>query len=192
VFPYTGSLILHRTDGLSCHWCPTKPSCATYAAGAMGPSMCREPWPQPWSCGNFLGYINSPERTFVTKTERIFVGGEGSVIPGTKDCHMVFREPPGSSPLPWRFLLPLFIATPNKLFQRLIRQLSCSHSSCPLSLLVSLSCPGYLLIIPAGRGIHVYSLVCGLFPGNSGVTGWFIFFFLLWGYKFLQLLGSFL
>ena len=37
--------------------------------------------------------------------------------------------------------------------------------------------------------LHVYSLVGGLVPGNSGDTGWFILWFLLWG---LQLLGSFL
>jgi len=30
---------LGRTKGFSSHWCPTKPSSATYAAGAMGLSM---------------------------------------------------------------------------------------------------------------------------------------------------------
>jgi hypothetical protein len=30
---------LHRSKGLSSHWCPTSPSSATYTAGAMGPSM---------------------------------------------------------------------------------------------------------------------------------------------------------
>jgi hypothetical protein len=39
-FPYTWASSLHRTKGLSSHWCPTRPSSATYAAGAMGPSMC--------------------------------------------------------------------------------------------------------------------------------------------------------
>ena len=38
-----------------------------------------EPWPQPWLCVNFLAYINSPERTFVVKTERIFVVEEGTM-----------------------------------------------------------------------------------------------------------------
>jgi hypothetical protein len=38
----------------------------------------------------------------------------------------------------------------------------------------------------------VYSLVSGLVPGNSGVTGWLILLFLLWGCKPLQLLGAFL
>lgn len=33
-FPYTGALSLHRTKGLSSHWCPT------YVAGAVGRSMC--------------------------------------------------------------------------------------------------------------------------------------------------------
>ena len=33
-FPYTGALSLHRTKGL------TRTSSATYAAGAMSPSMC--------------------------------------------------------------------------------------------------------------------------------------------------------
>jgi hypothetical protein len=37
------------------------------------------------------------------------------------------------------------------------------------------------------RSLHVYSLVDGLVPGSSGVTGWFILF-LLWGCKLLQLL----
>jgi hypothetical protein len=37
--PYTRASSLHRTKGLSFHWCPTKPSSATYAAGAMGPSL---------------------------------------------------------------------------------------------------------------------------------------------------------
>ena len=37
----------------------------------------------------------------------------------------------------------------------------------------------------------MYSLVGGLVPGNSGVTGWFILLFLLWGWKPLQLLQSF-
>jgi hypothetical protein len=39
-FPYTGALSLHRTKGLSSHWCQTRPSSATYAAEAMGPSRC--------------------------------------------------------------------------------------------------------------------------------------------------------
>jgi hypothetical protein len=30
----------HRDKGFSSHWWPTRPSSATYAAGAMGPSMC--------------------------------------------------------------------------------------------------------------------------------------------------------
>jgi hypothetical protein len=37
--PYTGASSFQRTKGLSSHWCPTKPSSATYAAGPMGPSM---------------------------------------------------------------------------------------------------------------------------------------------------------
>ena len=39
-FPYTGASSLHRTKGLSFHRCQTRPSSATYAAGAMGCSMC--------------------------------------------------------------------------------------------------------------------------------------------------------
>jgi hypothetical protein len=38
--PDVGSSSLHRTMGLSSHWCPTRLSSATYMAGAMGPSMC--------------------------------------------------------------------------------------------------------------------------------------------------------
>jgi hypothetical protein len=37
-FSYTGASNLHKTKGLSSHWCPTRPSVATYVAGAMGPS----------------------------------------------------------------------------------------------------------------------------------------------------------
>jgi hypothetical protein len=33
-------LSLHRTKGLSSHWCLTRPSSATCAAGAMSPTMC--------------------------------------------------------------------------------------------------------------------------------------------------------
>ena len=39
---------------------------------------------------------------------------------------------------------------------------------------------------------HVYSLVGSLVPGSSGGPGWFILLFLLWSYKSLQLLESFL
>ena len=37
--------------------------------------------------------------------------------------------------------------------------------------------------------LHVYSLICGLVPGSSGVggSGWLILMFLLWGCKPLQL-----
>jgi hypothetical protein len=35
-------LSLHRTKGISSHWCLTMLSSATYAAGAMGPSISRE------------------------------------------------------------------------------------------------------------------------------------------------------
>jgi hypothetical protein len=38
------------------------------------------------------------------------------------------------------------------------------------------------------ESLHVYSLIGGLVPGNSGGTGWFILFFLLWGCKLPQLL----
>jgi len=38
-FPYTGRSSLGRTKGFSSHWCPTRPSSLTYAAGAMGQSM---------------------------------------------------------------------------------------------------------------------------------------------------------
>ena len=39
-FSYTGASSLHRTKSLSSHSCPTRPSSATYVAGAMSPSMC--------------------------------------------------------------------------------------------------------------------------------------------------------
>jgi hypothetical protein len=39
-FPYTGASSLHRNKGLPSHWCLTRPSFATYASEAIGPSMC--------------------------------------------------------------------------------------------------------------------------------------------------------
>ena len=38
--PFTGATSLHRTKCLPSNGCKIKPSCATYAAGAMDPSMC--------------------------------------------------------------------------------------------------------------------------------------------------------
>ena len=39
--PYTkASSSLTRNKGHSSHWCPARPSTATYVAGAVGPSMC--------------------------------------------------------------------------------------------------------------------------------------------------------
>ena len=40
--------------------------------------------------------------------------------------------------------------------------------------------------------LHVYSLIGGLVPGSSGVYGWLIMLFFLWGCKPLQLQQSFL
>ena len=39
-FSYTRESSLYWTKGFSFHWCPTRPSTATQAAGAIGPSMC--------------------------------------------------------------------------------------------------------------------------------------------------------
>jgi hypothetical protein len=39
-FPYTEASSLHRTKGLSFYWCPTRPSSATYVAGAKVCSLC--------------------------------------------------------------------------------------------------------------------------------------------------------
>jgi hypothetical protein len=39
-FPYTGALNTLRPKSYFSQWCPTRSSSATYAAGAMGPSMC--------------------------------------------------------------------------------------------------------------------------------------------------------
>jgi len=38
-FSYSGGPSLGRTKGFSFHWCPTRPSFATYAAGALSQSM---------------------------------------------------------------------------------------------------------------------------------------------------------
>jgi hypothetical protein len=40
VFPHTGPSILHKAKGLSSHWCPTRPSSATYEAEDLSPSLC--------------------------------------------------------------------------------------------------------------------------------------------------------
>jgi hypothetical protein len=39
-FPYTRESHTFRPKGLSSHWCPTRPSSASYAARDMSPSMC--------------------------------------------------------------------------------------------------------------------------------------------------------
>jgi hypothetical protein len=46
--PHTEAYSLHRTKDLSSHWCPTRPSSAAYAAGAMSPIMCVLWWFSPW------------------------------------------------------------------------------------------------------------------------------------------------
>lgn len=53
-FPHTGAFNLHRTKSLPSHWYQIKPSSATYAVGAMGPSMCIL-WLVVWSLGS-LGW----------------------------------------------------------------------------------------------------------------------------------------
>ena len=40
--------------------------------------------------------------------------------------------------------------------------------------------------------LHMYSLVGGLVPGSSGVSGWLVLLFSLWGCKPFQPLQSFL
>jgi hypothetical protein len=54
-------------------------------------------------CGNFLAYINNPERTFMVITVRMFVIERilRPLVPGTEDYHLTFREPPGSSLFLW-------------------------------------------------------------------------------------------
>jgi hypothetical protein len=58
---------------------------ATYVAedGLVG--HCQEPWPQTWPCEKIIAYINSPERTFVVKTERIFVVEEGTMTDDSRN-----------------------------------------------------------------------------------------------------------
>jgi hypothetical protein len=51
----------------------------------------------------------------------------------------------------------------------------------------------YIYICGWSHGsLHVYSLVVRLVPGSSKGTDWFLLLFLLWGFKPLQLLRSFL
>lgn len=47
-FLYTGALSLHRTKGLSSHWCSISPSSAKHAAEALSPSLCTL-WLVVWS-----------------------------------------------------------------------------------------------------------------------------------------------
>ena len=46
-FPYTVASSLHRTKGILFHWCLTRPSSATYTAGATPPSVLLG-WYRPW------------------------------------------------------------------------------------------------------------------------------------------------
>jgi hypothetical protein len=52
----------YRTKGLSSHWWPTRPSAATYAAGAMSATMCFLCWWfSPWELwGYWLAHIVVP------------------------------------------------------------------------------------------------------------------------------------
>lgn len=47
-FPYNRALSLHKTKGLSCHCCSTRPSSAWYASRVMGHSMCNLWWFSTW------------------------------------------------------------------------------------------------------------------------------------------------
>jgi hypothetical protein len=47
-FPYNRKSSLHRTKGFSSYSYQTMRSSATYAPGAMGPSMCALWWFSPW------------------------------------------------------------------------------------------------------------------------------------------------
>jgi hypothetical protein len=40
VFLYTVARSVHKTKGLSCHWCQTRPSSTSYVARALDFSMC--------------------------------------------------------------------------------------------------------------------------------------------------------
>ena len=59
-FPYTGAPSSHRIKGLSSHWCLTRPSSATYAAGAMGPSLVGGLVPGSSGRSDWLKIIFSP------------------------------------------------------------------------------------------------------------------------------------
>jgi hypothetical protein len=111
--------------------------------------LCWEPWPQPWPCGNFLAYINSPERTFMVITERIFVGREGTVTIGSKNGRLPpdLQRAPGLFPLFWSLLF-LTLPSQNKIFQETFLLSFFVFLVPPLSL----PCPRSLLIVPASRG----------------------------------------
>ena len=57
-FPYTRSMSLLVSKGLSSHWCPTRPSSATHATGARGPSFCTL-WVVIKSLGGLEGLVGS-------------------------------------------------------------------------------------------------------------------------------------
>jgi hypothetical protein len=103
---------------------------------------CQEPWPQPWPCGKFLAYINNSERTSVVIAVRMFVGREDTVTVGSRSWRLPpdLRRAPRLFPLPWSLLLLMLLLNSwVKFFRAWSAQLTCSHSSCLLSLPLSLS-----------------------------------------------------
>jgi hypothetical protein len=79
----TGSPIVNLRSGEILLMIPALPRTSARLLGTTQ-KECWEPWPQPWPCGNFLAYINNPERTFVLITVRMFVGKEDTVIVGSR------------------------------------------------------------------------------------------------------------
>jgi hypothetical protein len=108
---------------------------------------CYDPWSQPWPCGNFLAFINSPERTFLVKTKNIC---------GWRwHCDHWFQEvniATWPSESPWALFPSFGTSSWIKYFRAWSDKLSCSHSLCLLSLSLSLPYPRSLLTIPADQG----------------------------------------
>jgi hypothetical protein len=126
-FPYSGASRLTKTKCLSSHWCKTRPSSDTYAAGAMGWSICTF-WLVVWSLGA-LG-----------------AGGGGCVsLVDTVVLPMGFQIP--SAPL-------VLFLTPSMGILSSVQWLAVSIRLCICQALQSLSGDSYIRLLSASTSWH--------------------------------------
>jgi hypothetical protein len=103
------------------------------------------------------------------------------------------KKPPITSPFPCFYEgvpppthLPIHPCIPQH------RGIELSQDQGPLLPLMLDKAILYYICAWSHESLHVYSLVGGLVPGNSGGSGWLTLLFFLWACKPLQLLQSFL